>query len=98
MAFPQSIREVISPRFPGQPDEQITLTLDVSPWLEIKRRAIAAHRTQERPPFAHLPEGRRWEILSREYFILAESRLPARPGPERDLFDGLADPPEGDRG
>ncbi len=94
MAFPQSIREVISPRFPGQPDESITLTLDVSPWLEIKRRAIAAHRTQVRPPFAHLPEARRWEILSREYYILAASRLPNRPDHERDLFEGLFDPRE----
>lgn len=86
MAFPQSIREVIGPRFPGQPDEGITVTLDVSPWLEIKRRAIAAHRTQARPPFAHLSEARRWEILSREYYILAESSLPGPSGPERDLF------------
>src|SRR3990172_8687089 len=46
MAFPRSIRDVIGPSFPGQPDEQIKLTLDVSPWLEIKRQAIAAHRTQ----------------------------------------------------
>lgn len=91
MAFPQSIREVISPRFPGQPDERISLTLDVTPWLAVKRRAIEAHRTQVRPPFAHLPEARRWEILSREYYILAESRLPTRPGPERTLFDGLPD-------
>jgi LmbE family N-acetylglucosaminyl deacetylase len=88
-AFPQSIGEVISPRFPGVPDDRISLPLDVSPWLELKRRAIAAHRTQARPPFAHLPDARRWEILSREYYILAESRLPVRPGPERDLFDGL---------
>jgi LmbE family N-acetylglucosaminyl deacetylase len=95
MAFPQSIREVISPRFPGQPDEAITLMLDVSPWLDAKRRAIAAHRTQVRPPFAHLPEARRWEILSREYYILAESRLPVPPGPERDLFDGFPDLADG---
>lgn len=93
-AFPRSIREVISPRFPGQPDERITLTLDVSPWLAVKRRAIEVHRTQVRPPFAHLPEKRRWEILSREYYILAESPLPIPPGPEADLFDGLPDPPD----
>jgi LmbE family N-acetylglucosaminyl deacetylase len=91
MAFPQSIREVISPRFPGQPDETITVTLDVSRWLEIKRRAIAAHRTQARPPFAHLSEARRWEILSREYYVLAKSRLPGPSGRERDLFDGIHD-------
>lgn len=90
MAFPQSIREVISPLFPGQPDEAITLTLDVSPWLDVKRRAIAAHRTQARPPFAHLSEARRWEILSREYYILAASKLPFRPGPETDFFDGIS--------
>ncbi len=98
MAFPQSIREVISARFPGQPDERITLTLDVSPWLEIKRRAIAAHRTQVRPPFAHLPEARRWEILSREHYILAQSRLPLLTGPERDLFDGMTDLADRDHG
>lgn len=89
MAFPRSIREVISPRFPGQPDESITLTLDVSAWLEAKRQAIAAHRTQVRPPFAHLPAARRWEILSREYYILAEARLPGTARPEKDLFGGL---------
>ena len=90
MAFPRSIREVIGPSFPGQPDEQITVTLDVSPWLEIKRQAVATHRTQARPPFAHLPEPRRWEILSREYYILARSRLAPRPvGTERDFFDGI---------
>jgi LmbE family N-acetylglucosaminyl deacetylase len=91
MAFPQSIREVITPRFPGQPDEIITVTVDVSPWLDVKRRAIAAHQTQVRPPFAHLPEARRWEILSREYYVLAKSRLPGPSGPERDLFDGIHD-------
>ena len=47
------------------------------------------NRTQVRPPFAHLPEARRWEILSREYYTLADSRLPARPEAEHDLFDGL---------
>ena len=94
MAFPQSISEVISPRFPGQPDEAITLTLDVSPWLEIKRKAIAAHRTQVRPPFAHLPEARRWEILSHEYYVLGQSRLPVRPHREGNLFDGIPNPRE----
>ena len=91
MAFPRSIHEVIGPTFAGQADEQITVTLDVSAWLEIKRRAIAAHRTQVRPPFAHLSEARRWEILSYEYYILARSRLPSHPARERDLFEGIPD-------
>ncbi|MFQ5840559.1 MAG: PIG-L deacetylase family protein [Candidatus Methylomirabilales bacterium] len=87
--FPQSVREAIGPRFPGQPDEEITVSLDVAPWLDRKRRATEAHRTQRRPPFAHLPEVRRWEILSREYYFRAASRLRTHPRHEEDIFDGL---------
>lgn len=88
-AFPQSITDVIGPHFPGVPDEEITVTLDITPWLERKRQAIAAHRTQATPPFAHLSEARRWEILSKEYYVLAASRPLHQPSREEDLFAGI---------
>ncbi|MFQ5657865.1 MAG: PIG-L deacetylase family protein, partial [Candidatus Methylomirabilales bacterium] len=87
--FPQSIREVIGPRFPGQPDEEITVELDITPWLDRKRRATEAHRTQAKPPFAHLSETRRWEILSREYYCRVVSWLQHQPPREDDLFEGF---------
>lgn len=64
--FPKSIRELIGPRFPGQPDEEIAVTLDVPPLLGLKRQAIKAHRAQQTPPFAHLTEARGREMPSRE--------------------------------
>ncbi len=65
------------------PDAYATTTVDVSPWLEQKWRAILAHRgevARERPLpgiLARLPEADRTQIIQTEYF----TRL--TPGPTK---------------
>ncbi len=54
----------------GVPDEDITAAVNVTPWLDAKRRAIAAHATQLPDWMRALPEERRAEMFSREHFIL----------------------------
>ncbi len=78
--------------FPATRDDAITVTIDVSPYLDAKRRAtIEAHRTQYiDPPFSNLDEAARWQALSREDFVLAASRLPTQLSREHDLFDGIS--------
>ncbi|MEU3668358.1 PIG-L deacetylase family protein [Streptomyces virginiae] len=56
------------------PDNQITATLDVSPWLDQKTAAILAHRTEvERGAvpglIAALPPDTRKQVLSTEWYI-----------------------------
>lgn len=89
--LPESLVRAIGWGFPGIPDDQVTASLDIAPWIDQKRRATnEAHRTQAHDqPFANLPEAERWQALSTEYFHLATSRLPARPAHEADLFAGL---------
>ncbi len=89
--LPESLVRAIGWGFPGIPDEEVTVALDVRPWLEQKKRATnEAHRTQAHDqPFANLPEAERWQALGTEYFRLAASRLPHQPRPEPDLFAGL---------
>ncbi len=86
-----SVADAVNWRFPATHDEAITITLDVSPYLAAKRRAtIEAHRTQySDPPFSNLDEAARWQVLSREDFVLAVSRLGPPPRHERDLFEGI---------
>ncbi len=77
--------------FRGVPDEEITLTLDVKPYLEQKLTAAACHRTQVNPnsPMNAIPMDKRRELARSEYFVLAGGDpLPRR---ARDLF---AEPPE----
>ena len=90
--LPESLVRAINWSFPGIPDEEVTMALDVSPWLEQKKRATnEAHRTQAHDqPFANLPEDERWQALSVEYFRRAASRLPQQPWREPDLFTGIA--------
>ncbi len=90
--LPESLVRAIGWGFPGIPDAQVTVALDVRPWLAQKRRATnEAHRSQAHDqPFANLPEAERWEALSVEYFRLAASRLPRQPRHEPDLFAGIA--------
>ena len=89
--LPESLVQAIGWGFPGIPDDDVTVSLDVRPWLEQKKRATnEAHRTQAHDqPFANLPERARWEALSIEYFRLAHSRLPVHPRQEVDLFVGI---------
>ncbi|MCX4597415.1 PIG-L family deacetylase [Streptomyces sp. NBC_01549] len=66
------------------PDAYVTATVDVTPWVDQKWRAVIAHRgevTRERPLpgiLARLPEDTRRKIIATEYF----TRL--SPGPVAD--------------
>jgi N-acetyl-1-D-myo-inositol-2-amino-2-deoxy-alpha-D-glucopyranoside deacetylase len=58
----------------GTPRAQITHRIDIRPWAERKRAAIASHRTQtaEGGPLSGVPpEAREWQLMD-EYFV----RLP----------------------
>jgi N-acetyl-1-D-myo-inositol-2-amino-2-deoxy-alpha-D-glucopyranoside deacetylase len=72
----------------GVPDEDITTTIDVSAYVDAKRAALEAHRTQMGPDqfFMKLPRELFAEAFGRETF----QRI-AGPGPaaESDLFEGL---------
>lgn len=55
----------------GTPRSQITHTINIKPWAESKRAAIAAHRTQtaDGGPLSGIPpEVREWQ-LAHEYFV-----------------------------
>ncbi|MDP9266061.1 MAG: PIG-L family deacetylase [Chloroflexota bacterium] len=54
----------------GVADEEITAAVDVTPWIDAKRRAIAAHATQVPDWMRALPAERRAAMFAREYFIL----------------------------
>ena len=72
----------------GVPDERITTVVDVSAYIDVKRAALEAHRTQMGPDqfFLRLPADLFAEAFGRESF-----QRVAGPGPERemDLFEGL---------
>ena len=77
------------PRGPGP--ETATVALDVSPYSEIQRRALFAHRTQiPQDSFsARLPEDLRRRAFATAYFL--RMHPPAAPGErESDLLDGLS--------
>lgn len=94
-AIPESQAQVTNWRFPSIPDDQVTVALDVSPWIDQKKRATnEAHRSQAHDqPFGGLPEYARWAELSREYFRLAATHGRERPDHEDDFFTGI---PEGE--
>lgn len=76
-----------APRW-GRPDEEITTVVDVRPWLDRKRAAMAAHASQIGPEsfFLNLPEELVPEVFGWEHFVW----VGAPPGTaERDLFEGL---------
>ena len=57
----------------GTPRSQITHTINIEPWADRKRAAIASHRTQtaEGGPLAGIPpEVREWQLLN-EYYVRA---------------------------
>jgi N-acetyl-1-D-myo-inositol-2-amino-2-deoxy-alpha-D-glucopyranoside deacetylase/mycothiol S-conjugate amidase len=72
----------------GVDDDQVTATVDVSAFIDAKRAALEAHRTQMGPDqfFMRLPPALFAEAFGRETF----QRM-AGPGPshETDLFEGL---------
>ena len=89
--IPDSQARATKWRFPSIPDDEVTLALDVSSWLDQKKRATNdAHQTQAHDqPFGNLPEAARWEELSVEYFHLAATHGIERPKREDDFFRGI---------
>lgn len=74
----------------GDGPETATLSLDVSPYSEVQRQALLAHRTQiPADNFSvRLPEELRRRAYASAYFL--RMHPPVVPGPiERDLLDGL---------
>ena len=77
----------------GSPDELVTTEVDVRPWIERKRAAMAAHRSQisEDSFFLNTPPELDDAVFGTEQFVL----LSGQPGPvdasgrEPDLFAGL---------
>ena len=57
----------------GIPDEAITASVDVAPWLERKKQALMAHRSQlgTMGPLTQLPTDWRDRVMSQETFALA---------------------------
>lgn len=88
VAFPRSRFRAISVDLPGTCDDRITTVIDVVPFLEVKKRALACHKTQLPPGnlFAQMSdeEVRKW--WGKEYFVLAASRVGLPSGMETDLF------------
>lgn len=72
----------------GVPDEQVTTVLDVSPYSEMKMRAVYCqrHHSQDFARWRMANAGMEW---NEEHFILAATHLPRRARKERDLFAGL---------
>ena len=71
----------------GMPDEEITAVVDVSPWLDRKRRAFAAHRTQISPWLQKLGDEWRDRLFRFEHFAQARGEITA--ASRTDLIGGL---------
>lgn len=72
----------------GVPDDEITTVLDVSPYSEMKLRAVYCqrHHSQDYARWRETNGGMQW---NEEHFILAASHLGKRTKREKDLFAGL---------
>lgn len=57
----------------GTPDEDVTTTVDVMPWVEVKLRSLRCHRTQlhDTGPFSQLPPDVVNTLMGAEYYQLA---------------------------
>jgi LmbE family N-acetylglucosaminyl deacetylase len=72
----------------GVPDDRVTTVLDVSPYSEMKLKAVYCQRH-------HVMDYTRWLEMSRglqwnqEHFVLAASNLGRKSRKENDLFAGL---------
>jgi len=78
----------LDPEKLGIPDEQISVWLNVEPWVETKNHSRSMHRTQTDPnnAMARLPEEMRRRWRSYEYYQLAASRIGPDVAGENDLF------------
>jgi LmbE family N-acetylglucosaminyl deacetylase len=72
----------------GVPDDQVTTVLDVSPYSEMKLKAVYCqrHHSQDYARWRETNGGMQW---NEEHFILAASHLGRRSKREKDLFAGL---------
>lgn len=72
----------------GVPDELVTTVLDVSPYSEMKLKAVYCqrHHSQDYARWRETNGGMQW---NEEHFILAASHLGKRLRKEKDLFAGL---------
>ena len=72
----------------GSPDEAVTTVRDVTNYVDIKIASLDCHRTQMNPngPFAQLPKPMLRELMSTEYFTLAQHE---NAGEGEDLLAGL---------
>jgi N-acetyl-1-D-myo-inositol-2-amino-2-deoxy-alpha-D-glucopyranoside deacetylase len=76
----------------GTPDDQVTTVVDVRAWLERKRAAMAAHRSQIGPDsfFLNTPAELAERVFAAEAFVLEDGPLGVQGGLEDDLFAGLS--------
>lgn len=72
----------------GVPDTQVTTVLDVSPYSDMKLKAVYCqrHHSQDYARWRETNGGMQW---NEEHFILAASHLGKRMKKEKDLFAGL---------
>lgn len=75
----------------GTDDALVTTEVDVADWIEHKRSALTAYRSQIGPDsfFLNTPDELAGEFFGVEQFVL-EAGEPGGPIPEDDLFAGLA--------
>ncbi len=77
----------------GIPRERLTTFIDTAAHVDRKIEAFRCHRTQARDVARILAQDGYREFAREETYVLAKSRVPRPPGPERDLFHGI--PEEG---
>lgn len=73
----------------GLPDSEITVHVDIKPYVHLKKEALAAHRSQIRPDFFFLaiPDEVLRQSSGIEYYLRVHP--PTEPGEhEKDLFEG----------
>lgn len=91
VAVPRSRFQAMSIDLPGTCDEEITTIIDVGAFLEVKRLAIACHKTQLLPDslFAQVSDEEMHRWWGKEHFVLAASQIGFHLWLENDLFSGL---------
>jgi len=91
VAVPRSRFQAMSLDLPGTCDDRITTVIDVMPFLEVKRQAVACHKTQLPPGnlFVQMSDEEMRKWWGKEYFVLAASRAGLPSEIETDLFWGL---------
>jgi N-acetyl-1-D-myo-inositol-2-amino-2-deoxy-alpha-D-glucopyranoside deacetylase len=80
----------------GTPDDQVTTVVDVRPFLQTKRAALVAHRSQIGADsfFLNTPEELAAAVFGTEEFVLEAGEPGVADGErETDLFAGLPDAP-----